>query len=213
MTAVTWDAIGERNYETGLDHGVLYFPTGGGVAWNGLTSVNDTTSVTVEPIYFDGFKTIDIPSVGEFSATMKAYTYPDEFLEFEGVVEDSNGMLFTGQRPKPFHLSYRTRVGNDVQGIQDYKLHLLWNLLAVPSSKTFDTLSSDPSPIEFEWKLTSVPQVADTYRPTSHIILDSRKLAPALMDDIGIMLYGDVSNDPEFPSLMSLITFIDGWTP
>jgi hypothetical protein len=42
MTKVVWDQVGQRFYETGVDHGVLYIPDGAGVynsgfAWNGLT--------------------------------------------------------------------------------------------------------------------------------------------------------------------------------
>ena len=43
---IVWDAIGERRFETGLSHGVLYpYGTNGydsGVAWNGLISVSDS---------------------------------------------------------------------------------------------------------------------------------------------------------------------------
>ena len=40
---LVWDKVGERLYETGCDHGVLYpIQTGGkynkGVAWNGLSA-------------------------------------------------------------------------------------------------------------------------------------------------------------------------------
>ena len=48
MTALTWDQVGERLYETGVDHGVLYIPTDGvydvGVAWNGLVTVTESPS-------------------------------------------------------------------------------------------------------------------------------------------------------------------------
>jgi hypothetical protein len=51
MPALVWDQVGERLYETGVDHGVLYIPdaTGvyaTGVAWNGLTTVTESL---VEP--------------------------------------------------------------------------------------------------------------------------------------------------------------------
>ena len=44
MSKLVWDKVGERFYETGVDHGVLYpIQTGGqynkGVAWNGLSAV------------------------------------------------------------------------------------------------------------------------------------------------------------------------------
>jgi hypothetical protein len=47
MTPLTWDNVGERRYETGVDHGVLYLPdeTGDyneGYAWNGLVTVTES---------------------------------------------------------------------------------------------------------------------------------------------------------------------------
>ena len=49
MSKLKWDQIGERIYETGLDHGVLYPVTKSGtydkgVAWNGLSAVNESPS-------------------------------------------------------------------------------------------------------------------------------------------------------------------------
>jgi hypothetical protein len=44
-----WDQVGEREYEAGVDRGVLYLPdaTGEydrGFAWNGLTTVTESPS-------------------------------------------------------------------------------------------------------------------------------------------------------------------------
>ena len=49
MTALTWDNVGERLYETGVDHGVLYRVGSdgsyeAGVAWNGLVTVTESPS-------------------------------------------------------------------------------------------------------------------------------------------------------------------------
>ena len=50
MAAIVWDKSGERTYETGVDHGVLYpynkatHAYDNGVAWNGLTTVTDSPS-------------------------------------------------------------------------------------------------------------------------------------------------------------------------
>ena len=45
--ALTWDGVGEKFFETGVDHGVLYIPNedgeyDNGVAWNGLTNVTES---------------------------------------------------------------------------------------------------------------------------------------------------------------------------
>ena len=47
MAKITWDGSGERYYESGVDHGVLYVQEstgtyGTGVAWNGLINVTES---------------------------------------------------------------------------------------------------------------------------------------------------------------------------
>ena len=81
---LVWDKVGERKYETGVDHGVLYplvnrgYPKG--VAWNGLTSVEESPSGgEANAIYADNIKYLTLMSAEEFGATIGAYTYPDEF--------------------------------------------------------------------------------------------------------------------------------------
>ena len=49
MTKLLWDQVGEREYETGVDRGVLYLPDGSGqyndgFAWNGLVTVTESPS-------------------------------------------------------------------------------------------------------------------------------------------------------------------------
>jgi len=207
MPALVWDEI--RDFEAGLDHGVLYPPDGGGIPWNGLISVDEQFNSTIDPVYFDGIKFNDIISAGNFSATLRAYTYPDEFLEFEGTVEEQDGMYIADQLQGIFHMSYRTQAGED-----GYKIHLLWNLTAVPSTKTYETLSLEVNPSEFEWSITSVPEPIDTFRPTSHVVLDSRKLDPLLLADIEMILYGDPEDpesEPRFPSLKGFISYVRKW--
>lgn len=206
MTAIIWDQLGDRVYETGVDHGVLYFPDGGGVPWNGLISVESHTPSTIDSIYYDGVKVNDIVNIGEFKGTLKAYTYPDEFLEFEGTLESPDGFLLTGQGQQPFHLSYRTIVGNDTEVLDfAYRIHLLWNLIAMPSTRSYKTLSLNSSPIEFEWALTAIPEAATKFHPTAYLIIDSRNVAAPLMEEIHTLLYGSVSTEPNFPSLKYLL--------
>ncbi len=212
MARLVWDQIGDRVYETGLDRGVLYFTDGGGVAWNGLSSVEEQSTKKIESVYYDGVKFNDIVINGEYSATLRAYTYPEEFLQFEGIEEEQLGVYFTDQPGGLFHISYRTKVGNDVNGIdQGYKLHLLWNLTAIPSTKTYESLSMNVAPEEFEWSLTSVPEEIDNHRPTSHMILDSTRVDPLLLEDIESFLYGDEDTSPVLPSLKGLTSFIRKW--
>src|SRR4051812_33634675 len=114
MTRLIWDEIGHRTYEAGLDRGVFYKEDTTGVVWNGLVSIDESFSDdTSSPVYLDGVKYLDAPSFGDFSAKLSAFTYPDEFLEYEGVSSLGGGLSVDGQRPKLFGLSYRTQVGND----------------------------------------------------------------------------------------------------
>lgn len=212
MAELIWDETGKHFFETGINKGVLYGRDNQGFVWNGLTAIEESISTEVQPIYFDGIKFNDIVTVGDFSATLKAYTYPDEFLEFEGIYEDQDGFFITGQQPSRFGLSYQTRVGNDLTSVNfGYKIHILYNLTAVPSQKTYNTLAAESEPQEFEWTITAIPEEIDTYRSTAHIIFDSRRIDPWLLEDLEDILYGDEDSDAYLPPLNGLITFIRKW--
>lgn len=212
MAKLVWDEPNERVYESGLDRGVLHFPDGGGVVWNGLTSVEDQTANVVTPVHFDGIKINDLVAIGDFAAVMRAYTYPEAFLEYEGIIADQPGVFMTGQMPKTFHLSYRTWVGDGVAGIdRGYKIHILYNVMANPSAKTYASLTSDPTLIEFEWNLSAIPEEIEGFRPSAHIIIDSRKIDRWLLEDIEDILHGDANDAPRLPSLKAFTGYIRNW--
>jgi hypothetical protein len=212
MPALVWDQIGDRLYETGVSKGVLYKDDGFGVVWNGLTAVEEDVSTQVEAVYFDGVKFNDIVTVGDFSAVLRAFTYPDEFLPYEGTFKDQTGFYVMNQPQGRFGLSYQTEIGDDINGIESgYKIHVVYNLTAVPSQRAYNTFSEDIEPIEFEWSLTSVPEEVEFYRPTAHIIFNSREMDPNLLKDLEEILYGSEDSDPRLPPLKGLATFIRKW--
>src|SRR5215475_6923575 len=140
MTALVWDQTGERFYEAGVDHGVLYLPdsTGKystGVAWNGLTTVTEAPSgAAATPQWADNIKYLNLIAAEEFGGTIQAFTYPDEFHECDGTVVPSDGVTVGQQSRRIFGLSYRTRVGNDIEGNEfGYKLHMIYGAQAAPS--------------------------------------------------------------------------------
>ena len=92
-----------------------------------------------------------------------------------------------------------------------YKIHLLYNLLAVPSPKSYKTLSLDADPIEFEWDVTAIPELVDKFRPTAHVIIDSRYVDPLLLLDIENLIYGTEDTDPILPQLNGLVSFVQKW--
>jgi len=213
MTTLVWDEVGTRFYEAGVDRGVLYLPDGTGIPWNGLISVNESVSGSEgDPLYFDGVKFANVMALGDFSASLRAYTYPDKFLQFEGVLEVGNGLFVTNQPTDRFALSYRTKVGNDVDGYDlGYKIHIIYNLTAISSEKNYETLSGDQNIIEFEWNITAIPDEVPGFRPSAHLILDSRHVGALLLKDIENTLYGDDLNNAFLPPLSTLTTFIGNW--
>jgi len=212
MATITWDDIGERVFESGIDKGVLYLPNGLAVAWNGLTNIVEESDKEAQPVYFDGMKTNDIVVLGDFAATMSAMTYPDEFLPLEGYATPRNGVYIGDQPLKTFALCYRTLIGNDVEGERaGYKLHIIYNLVAIPSGKSYGTLSADPTTTVFEWSITAVPEEAEYYRPTAQIIVDSRTLDPDILEALEDMLYGSDTEAPILLPMPELIAFLTDW--
>lgn len=219
MTKIVWDKVGERVYESGVDRGVFYSPTQlvevdettsypKGFAWNGLFAVDTAQeNKTSAPIYFDGEKTFDMILPGDFSATIKAFTYPDEFMEFDGYLEYEPGIYVDGQDRGTFGLSYRTKIGNDVDQDLGYKIHIIYNCTAVADDLSTQTSDSNIQPINFSWKVTTVP-VFTGRRPASHIILDSTKIDPDVLTQIEDTLYGTESTEPVLPTLTAILAYI-----
>lgn len=212
MAELVWDETGRRFYETAISKGVFYDVNGLGTCWNGLTSLEEQVSSEVQAVHFDALKINDIVTVGDFSAVLRAFTYPEEFLPYEGILEDQKGFFVTDQPGNRFGLSYQTKIGNDVNGIDHgYKIHILYNLTALPSQKTYQTLADVASPMEFEWTITGIPEAIENFRPTVHIIFDSTKMDKWLLEDLENIIYGDEDSDAYLPPLKGLATFIRKW--
>lgn len=211
MTAIVWDAIPDRRFEIGVDRGVLYLEDGTGVPWNGITSVGINAADSVEAVYFDGVKFNDLVTVGDFTGSLNAVTYPDEFVRFEGALEDQSGIEIHNQPRGRFGLCYRTMIGDADADFQHYKIHMIWNLTALPSEVSFESISPDMDFTEFQWAITAVPEDIENFRPTAHIVIDSRKVDPWLLEDLESIFYGDEDSGPRQPSLKGLTTYIRKW--
>lgn len=212
MTKIEWDLVGERLYEGALDRGVLYNPEGKGVGWNGLISFDENHNNTAEEIYYDGIKINDLVTIGAFSGTLRAFTYPENFRFAEGIHEDQTGVYITHQPQYRFGLCYRTKVGNDVQGLDfAYKIHILYNLTAIAETVTRQTLALEEEATEFAWNVSGIPDELFGFRPSCHIIIDSRDIDKWLLQDIEDILYGDEDSDPTLPDSDAFLTFIRKW--
>jgi hypothetical protein len=206
MAALTWDNVGERVYETGVDHGVLYIPDvageySTGFAWNGLVSVTESPSgAEASPQYADNIKYLNLVSAEEFGATIEAFTYPEEFGQCDGTAAPKVGVLVGQQARKTFGLAYRTKIGNDLEGTEHgYKLHLVYGALAAPSEKAYASINDSPEAITFSWEVTTTPVNVTGLKPTAVLTIDSTKVDAADLTALELLLYGTGAIEPELP--------------
>ena len=206
MTALAWDQVGERLFETGVDRGVLYIPDANGdyiegFAWNGLTTVTESPSgAESNPQFADNIKYLNLLSAEEFGATIEAFTYPDEFAQCDGTELPSPGIAVGQQGRSVFGLCYRTRVGNDLEGTDHgYKLHLIYGAQAAPSEKAYGTISDSPEAIAFSWEVTTTPISVTGLNPTAQLVIDSTQVDATDLATLEDMLYGTVGDDPMLP--------------
>lgn len=204
MAELVWDGVGERTYQSGVDRGVLYPHDASAVVWNGLTSVEEDTETELSSYYIDGVKFLENLAPGEFSGKLSAFTYPDELDRLLGIAEVAPGLSFHEQPPQSFDLSYRTRIGNDVDSDAGYRIHILYNILAQPDSSEFKTLSDKAEAVEFSWSLTGTPPLIGGYRPTVHVSIDSTKTDPDVLSAIEDVIYGSDEAQPRMPSVAEL---------
>lgn len=217
-----WDQVGERVYETGTDHGVLYIPDANGVyndgyAWNGLTAVTESPSgAESNPQYADNIKYVNITSAEEFGGTIEAFTYPKEFAQCNGEVI-VGGVTIGQQGRKMFGMAYRTLIGNDTEGTDHgYKIHLVYGAQAAPSEKAYQTVNDSPEAMGFSWELTTTPvEVPGTnpvtgkpYKPTATLTIDSRDTPAANLQALEDILYGTEGADPRLPLPAEVLTIL-----
>lgn len=215
MAKIIWDQTGSRIYETGVDRGVLYpinveGKYSPGVAWNGLSNVSESPSgAEATAIYADNIKYLSLTSAEEFGATIEAYTYPPEFGECDGSASITEGVTIGQQNRKTFGFSYRTLIGNDVDGNEHgYKIHLVYGCKASPSEKSYGTVSDSPEAITMSWEITTTPVNVTNFKPTSHLVIDSTIVSAAALTAIEEKLYGGTA-EAELPlpdEVLNIIT-------
>ena len=216
MSKIVWDEVGERLYETGVKNGVLYpqdstgaYPKG--VAWNGLTAVNENPSgADANDIYADDDLYLTLRGKEIFGATIEAYTYPDEFGVCDGSAELAQGITIGQQARKAFGLCYRTAIGNDVDGVDHgYKLHLIYGATASPSSKNYQTINDNPEAMTLSWEIKTTPIKVTGHKPTACLTIDSTKVAEGVMKKIEDKLYGTEAGEATLPTpdeILALVT-------
>lgn len=214
MAKLVWDAIGEKLYESGVDHGVLYPISSGayplGVVWNGLTSVSESPEGGDEnAFYADNIKYGSLRGTEDFGGTIEAYTYPKEFEECDGSAEVADGVVIGQQVRKTFGMSYRTLIGNDEDNLEHgYKLHLVWGATCSPSEKSYETINDSPEAITFSWEFKTVPVPVTGWKPISVMVIDSTKADAAKLAALEEILYGGDGTDARLPLPDEIVTLM-----
>lgn len=230
MAKLTWDQSGERYFEAGIKQVALYVapPKGqspvansdylAGVNWNGVTKVGESPDgADANDLWADDIKYASFRSAEEFNGSVEAYQYPEEFAVCNGERKVAK-MLIAQQARRAFGLAYKTTVGNDVEGFElGYKLHLVYNATCSPSSRDHETINDSPDAETMSWDFETTPVNVGTldgveYKPTSHIVLDSRDFTTegdiAILKTIEDALYGTNSTDPYLPTPAQVYTLL-----
>lgn len=203
---LAWDETSKRLYETGVDRGVLYplKSEGGyenGVAWNGLTAVNEKPS-GAEPtkLWANNGKYVTLLSAEELGLTIEAYTYPKEFEACDGSAEIAKGVTIDQQERTHFGFCYRSLIGNDTSGYNHgYKLHLVYDCLASPSEKNRSTVNDSPDVNPFSWEVTTTPIAVTGYKSSCMLTIDSTEVAKEKLTKIEEKLYGTAEGGATLP--------------
>lgn len=217
MAALVWDKTGERLYENGVDHGVLFVQNangtyGTGVVWNGLIAVTEKPD-GAEPndLYADNIKYASLRSAETFGATIEAYMFPEEFAQCDGSAAMAEG-VYIGQQPrKPFGFVYRSLIGNDTASDTDdgYKLHIIYNATASPSEKNYETVNDNPDAITMSWDIDTTPVPVSGKKPTSTIVIDSTKCDAQKLQTLLDTLFGSANSDSSLPTPDEVIAIFD----
>lgn len=217
---LVWDEVGKRQYETGVDRGVLYpyadGKPGDGVAWSGLSGVDESPEgAEANAVYADNMKFLVMRSAEDYKGTIKAYMYPEEWEACDGSAAPAGtaGLTFGQQPRKTFGLAFRTRVGND-QMFEEYgyKLHLIYGATAAPSERSYETINDSPEAMELSWEFETVPINVEGFKPLAHIEIDTTKLKTeqekACLTSLEKILYGSDSAKARLPLPSEIITIM-----
>lgn len=215
MARVIWDDVTKKIWETGVDRCVLYKPdtTGKytkGVGWNGLSAVNESPSgADTTKIYANNAVYGSMTAAEEYSGTIEAYTFPDEFRECDGSAEIAPGVYIGQQARKTFGLTYRTLLGNDTEDVEyGYKLHLVYGCKASPSSKDHATVNESPEAVTMSWEFSSTPVPVTGHKPTSKIEIVSTTVDKTKLAALEDILYGTAETEPRLPLPDEIITLL-----
>ena len=212
-SALVWDDTGNKKFEAGTDRGVLFVQDtngayGNGVAWNGLTGVTESNTGGEETaLWADNIKYASLRSAEEFGTTIEAYQCPPQFYICDGSDEIATGVYIGQQGRRAFGFSYRTKIGNDVNGTDyGYKIHLVYGATASPSERSYQTINDSPDGITLSWEVTTTPIPVTGHKPVAHLIIDSTVVDATKLTSFEEILYGSTTAASRLPLPAEIIT-------
>jgi hypothetical protein len=206
MTAIVWDVLEEREFDQGVEKGVLYDGVNGayvdGVPWNGLVTVTQSPS-GAEPNkqYASNIVYVNLLSLEEFSATIEAFMAPDKFDQYNGIAKSANGMQVGQQSRGVFGFAWVTGRGNAEDPDAGYVINLAYGCQASPSELAHTTKNDTPELVTMSWSLSTTPVAAPGFKPTALVKIDSTDptVDPGNLADLETILYGSVGVAPRLP--------------
>lgn len=208
MAKLIWDATGTRYYNYGVDRGVMYpFSEGTyktGVAWSGLVNVTQSPDgAEANDFYGDNGKYGSIRSVEKFKGSISVYSYPPEFAACNGEATLDPGVTIGQQGRAPFGFSYRTMIGDDTSSDpKNYYIHIVYGATVSPTEESYDTINDSPSPMTMEYSFDTTPVSVTGFKPTAHLKIDSRTVAPGKLKQIEDALYGTDTESGTGPKIL-----------
>ena len=211
MSALVWDATGEREYNMGVSKCVLYpinATTGHhepGVAWNGLTGVEENPDgADINDIWADNIKYATFQTPENAKGTITALMFPSEFYPCLGMVvpSDAAGLAFGGQPHKAFSFCYRTEIGTDTNESAGFVIHIVYNCKVQPSSKSHSTKNENPDPEEMSWDYSATPVAVSGVTgvtTAATVEIKSTDLTDAQRTALENLLYGGSNSEATLP--------------
>lgn len=156
----------------------------------------------------DGEKvTYDVRSE-DLELTLSAYSYPEEFRACMGVVEPIPGLSITQQDHLPFSFAYRTLIEGDSSiDRSEYKLHLVYNAVALSPEVAYTSVDEAPQGLIFSWPISLIPEEVDGFPPTMHVSIDSSKAGDLNLQEFERILYGNDNRPPYLMPVDDVISF------
>lgn len=207
MTRLRWNSIPNPAFEAGVDRGVLYVQGMAGVAWPGLISVTQQpTGGEPKAFYIDGMKYLNLASLEEFAGTIDAYYSPREFDYCDGARWANDVVRLSNGNRRAFGFSFRTKTNDG------YKLHMVYNAVASPTVRPYQTLSDSPEAMVLSWSVSTTAVPIAGLAHTAHVTIDRSRVDLDHLAELEDILYGE-NAPPRLPLPNEVLSIFMGPDP